>query len=601
MTSAWRTGRRTWSTKDCCLTCRLTSPSAGPSANSWTSQTQWYWRSSAPREAGRRRCCATPHGRCVSGGAAKNAHLPILLYLRDHVAAIVADPNVALTALLRSTLGELRPAEPDGWFEQRLRDGECVVLLDGLDEVARPEDRRKVASWAERQIRQYPANDYVITSRPQGYRAAKIDGADVLQVRGFTTEQVSRFVHGWYLAVERHSTGAADEDITIRARREADDLLQRLDSAPALYDLTVNPLLLTMIANVHRYRGALPGSRADLYAEIVQVMLFRRQEAKNLPVELAGDKKEALLRGLAYAMMDRRLSDLPHDEVLAEIRPALRRLPRQVTAEGFLADVGSNGLLVERESGLYCFAHHTFQEYLAAAYIRDKGLADVLANAVDDPWWRETTLLYAARADADPIVAACLNSGTITALALAFDCADQGSDVRRRPARPPRRPAGRSLQSRDQPGTPPPDHRCPAHPAPAPASPHQRRHPHMYSPYLGQPVPALPRRHAHARARQPTISRSRNRARYRHPSQRRGSLRALGKRRHRRRGRLPPAQPCRAGRPAAQRLIISAATHPSCSIWIEPGPAVPELWVPPGTRTRIRSTPRRWLLTSTST
>jgi hypothetical protein len=354
-------------------------------------------------------------------------HLPVLLYLRDHVGAIVADPCVGLTALLRSTLGELRPAEPEGWFEQRLRDGECVVLLDGLDEVARPEDRRKVASWAEDQIRQYPVNDYVITSRPQGYRAATIDGADVLQVRGFTSEQVSRFVHGWYLAVERHSTSAAGEDITIRARGEADDLLQRLDRAPALFDLTVNPLLLTMIANVHRYRGALPGSRADLYAEILQVMLVRRQEAKNLPVELAGDKKEALLRGLAYAMMDRRLSDLPHDQVLAEIRPRLRRLPRQVTAEGFLADVGSNGLLVERESGLYSFAHHTFQEYLAAAYIRDKGLSDVLANAVDDPWWRETSLLYAARADADSIVAACLKSGTIAALALAFDCADQGS------------------------------------------------------------------------------------------------------------------------------------------------------------------------------
>ena len=53
-----------------------------------------------------------------------------------------------------------------------------------------------------------------------------------------------------------------------------------------------------MIANVHRYRGALPGSRADLYAEICQVMLWRRQEAKNLPAGLAGDKKEALLRGL---------------------------------------------------------------------------------------------------------------------------------------------------------------------------------------------------------------------------------------------------------------------------------------------------------------
>ena len=368
-----------------------------------------------------RQICRRPRGR------GQGRHLPILLYLRDHAAAIVADPDVTLTGLVRSTLGGIGAAEHGGWFEQQLRDGECVVLLDGLDEVAEPEDRKKVATWAERQIRQYPANDYVITSRPHGYRAAEIDGANVLQVRGFTTEQVARFVRGWYLAAERHSTGVADEDITIRARRQADDLLQRLARAPALYDLTVNPLLLTMIANVHHYRGALPGSRADLYAEICQVMLFRRQEAKNLPVQLAGDKKEALLRGLAYEMMQRRLSDLPKDDVLAEIKPGLRRLPRRITTENFLADVGTTGLLIERETGLYCFPHQTFQEYLAAAYIRDKGLADVLAKAVDDPWWRETTLLYAAWSDADPIVAACLDLGTITALTLAFDCADQGS------------------------------------------------------------------------------------------------------------------------------------------------------------------------------
>ena len=54
-------------------------------------------------------------------------------------------------------------------------------------------------------------------------------------------------------------------------------------------------------------------------------------------------------------------------------RPALRRLPGQLTAEDFLADAGSNGLLVERESGLYCFAHQTFQEYLAAAHIPGQG------------------------------------------------------------------------------------------------------------------------------------------------------------------------------------------------------------------------------------
>src|SRR5262249_29409975 len=206
---------------------------------------------------------------------------------------------------------------------------------DGLDEVARPEDRRGVADWVERQIKQYPQNDFVITSRPHGYRTARIDGAAVLQIRSFTGEQVSRFLMSWYLAIERHSTGAAGDDVRRRAEEAADDLLQRLNGAPALYELTVNPLLLTMIATVHRYRGALPGSRVDLYGEICQVLLWRRQEAKKLPLTLDGDKKENLLRGLAFAMMQRQVRDLPRTDVLAEIGSALRRMFRKLTAEQF--------------------------------------------------------------------------------------------------------------------------------------------------------------------------------------------------------------------------------------------------------------------------
>jgi hypothetical protein len=38
-------------------------------------------------------------------------------------------------------------------------------------------------------------------------------------------------------------------------------------------------------------------------------------------------------------------------------------------------------------------------------------------------------LLYVARADAGPVVQACLAAGSISALALAFDCADQASEL----------------------------------------------------------------------------------------------------------------------------------------------------------------------------
>lgn len=298
------------------------------------------------------------------------------------------------------------------------------MLLDGLDEVARDEDRRLIADWIERQVAAYPDNHFVVTSRPHGYRTAVIAPALVLQARPFTAEQVERFLRSWYQAAERHATGTAGQEAQLRADSGARDLLERLASAPALHDLTVNPLLLTMIANVHRYRGALPGSRADLYGEMCQVMLWRRAEAKRQAVVLPGPTKQRLLAQLAYEMMEAEVRDLPRGLVLAALRPGLGRVSGAPSAEDVLADVAFNGLLVEREKDLYSFAHHTFQEYLAATHIRDRNLIRTLTRAVDEVWWRETTLLYCATGDADPIVRTALSEGTVTALSLAFDCAE---------------------------------------------------------------------------------------------------------------------------------------------------------------------------------
>jgi NACHT domain len=360
---------------------------------------------------------------------ARRRSVPILLELRDHATRIGDDQRIPLSQLIRTLIPDLGVAEPPGWWEEQLRRGACLVLLDGLDEVARDEDRRVVADWIERQIAAYPNNDFVVTSRPHGYRAAVISSALVLQARPFTAEQVERFLRGWYRAIEQKATGTEGDDVRLRAESQAADLLERLADIPALSELTANPLLLTMIANVHRYRGALPGSRADLYGEVCQVMLWRRAEARRQPLALSGLIKERVLAQLAYEMMSRRVRDLPRVQVLDLIRPALRRASRTVTPEAFLADVGSNGLLVERERDLYAFAHLTFQEYLASSHIREKSLVAVLAKNVNDTWWRETTLLYTAKADADLIVRACLDARTVTALALAFDCTEGEGDL----------------------------------------------------------------------------------------------------------------------------------------------------------------------------
>lgn len=355
--------------------------------------------------------------------------IPIILYLRDHAAEIIATPSVSLSDITPSTIGRHAAGEPPGWFEQQLRDGSCTVLLDGLDEVAADQSRRSVADWIERQIAEYPKNDYVITSRPRGYESTPIAGATVLTTRRLTDEQISWFVSAWYAAVERHGASDADGDVTIRAEEGAESLRARLRESPGLYELTVNPLLLTMIANVHRFRGSLPGSRVDLYSEICQVMLWRRQEAKKLTVEPRGRQKEMLLRRLAFEMMRRKTRDLGRDDCIAILRSAARGISRDFSVEAFLDDVGTNGLLIERENAIFAFTHFTFQEYLSAAHIRDKGLARVLTKSVNDDWWRECTLLYAANSDAGPIVSACLRSGTVQSLALAFECAEECNEL----------------------------------------------------------------------------------------------------------------------------------------------------------------------------
>lgn len=357
--------------------------------------------------------------------------LPVLLYLRDHATALLSHEPPTLAAVAGSA-GWLEGRVSVRWLHRRLDRGGCVVLLDGLDEVADPADRSRVVAWVGRQIQRHPRNTYVVTSRPHGYESNPLPGAEVLQVRRFTWQQIERFLRQWSFATESRAREGTRQEIRTAADRSADDLLSRLRKQAALYDLASNPLLLTMTANVHRYRGQLPGSRAELYAEMCDVLLHRRSEARGLrdATGLTGPHKQHVAQHLALAMMKARVRDWSAREAARAIRRPLRHIPGQVTPEVFLEEARKSGLIVEREHGVHGFAHLTLQEYLAAAQLSTpRADTAVLTASVDDPWWRETTLLWSAANDATPVITACLERDTVPALALAFECADQARTV----------------------------------------------------------------------------------------------------------------------------------------------------------------------------
>ena len=368
------------------------------------------------------------------------AFVPIFLALKDHKDTLWKKDPPDLDRLATEVFTTERLKPPPDWFARHLKSGHCLVLLDGLDEVADERRRKKIAEWVDRQVERYPKARFIITSRPHGYQSTPLKSASVFEVQPFTPDQVRRFVEGWYLQNEVMSTGKDDPGVRAEATERCSDLLRRLKTTPALARLSVNPLLLTMVAMVHRYRGTLPRRRVELYAEICDVLLGHWQAAKGLDDRLTPAQKRQVLQPLALEMMAREVRELTEADAARVILPVLK----QIDPSGALAPADflkrieqGSGLLLERESGVYGFAHLTFQEYLVAChFLRTQQERDLL-NHIVDPWWRETTRLYVAQCDAAPVLRACLELAeaskdpeeTVRALTLAYDCQDEALKI----------------------------------------------------------------------------------------------------------------------------------------------------------------------------
>jgi predicted NACHT family NTPase len=220
-----------------------------------------------------------------------------------------------------------------------------------------------------------------------------------LAIQDFTIDEAGEFLMRWFEAVETALHPGDEEQWGKKGRDEAGKLLDRIRNSVHLSKLAVTPLLLQIIALVHRDRGRLPERRVELYEECTNVLLEKWDMAKGIDVLLSAREARQILQPLALWLheVDERRS-APIDEIKNVIKEPLDGIGKSsVDPEKLLLNIRDrSGIFMGYSESEYGFTHLSFQEYLSAEQVRNRRMLETLIRNYGNKWWREVIRLCLA-------------------------------------------------------------------------------------------------------------------------------------------------------------------------------------------------------------
>lgn len=332
----------------------------------------------------------------------------------------------------------------ESWLRDRLGQGQCLVLLDGLDEVVDVRMRDLVDESIDKFIHRYPQNRYIVTARPEiRNRVSYFEGPFFeCKIELLRPSEIKQFIRNWYVALHRNE--AQDHPRVVDT--EVAELMRAINADESVRELAVSPLILTIIAAMHYARNALPNRRVELYDQCTLALCGEWDLAKPGPAAKAGPwyAEDTQMSASTRRIQLEYVADYLHAnhlevaagrqlaEHLAENSLPFKSKNGVEVAENFLRSIAMRGGILEaHRDERYGFAYPILKSYLCARLIaRSPQRVRELMSHIEDSQWASIVRLVAGHlSSADPertqeIIELILRSDPLTpsAVLLAGEC-----------------------------------------------------------------------------------------------------------------------------------------------------------------------------------
>jgi formylglycine-generating enzyme required for sulfatase activity len=365
----------------------------------------------------------------------EKAYLPVYVRLQQYAEKLKSNSSLSLNAFLVAYIDENYSGLPrQGEFlRSALERGECIILLDGLDEVGDLGDSLlagrtlrmavvdEVARFADTRCGEQCANRVIVTSRVEGYRRNDLPAFAETELSSLDyPDEVEEFLLRWFTAYEKEYHPKLDFAAALHsAQKRVEPLMSDIRRSASVQRLAINPLLLTILAMIYEMGTRLPDQRVKLYQTVATTMIenWRRAQTRHVSTiydVLPAERILPIMASLAYWIHENRPGgSMPEADWRTEIRRLLlgddeddveqRLSARQADqlVELFLRHAREEvGLLSERSPGQIGFFHLTLEEYLAAVDIARQE-TDERRRRVSQHWanprWQEVLLLTAGQ------------------------------------------------------------------------------------------------------------------------------------------------------------------------------------------------------------